>query len=164
MTRRGGAGASAAGLQHTSPPCRGRCQRDVDRRTDLQALFRVPEKGSSERFTDGACLFVPNFTQARSCWLLSTEESTQPGWIIDRGGRSMARPMPVEQSVARTNCASLHLSSWGVHLQRGGFGLYHRHLCTASSEPVGVPADGAHPDRQEHPIDAVFTCFAGPLH
>src|ERR1035437_6227968 len=43
LTRRGGARASAAGSQHTSPPRRGPCRRDVDRRTDLQALFTVPE-------------------------------------------------------------------------------------------------------------------------
>lgn len=34
-------------------------------------------------------------------------------------------------------------------------GVGHANLATASSEPVEVPADGAHPDRQEHPIDAI---------
>jgi hypothetical protein len=41
----------------------GRCRRDIERRTDFQALFRVPE-GSSERFTDGVCLFVRTTSEA----------------------------------------------------------------------------------------------------
>src|SRR5450759_4186057 len=55
----------------------------------------------------------------------------------------------------RLAARSVHLLLCGVCPQRGGFGLRHRHLSIASSESVEVPADGAHPDRQEHPIDAV---------
>jgi putative acetyltransferase len=71
--------------------------------------------------------------------------------------------LPVNESVTEVDAGS----GWRVDVraQRGGWGLRHRHLSTTSSEPVEVPADGAHPDRPSDraAVFAVHTAaFARP--
>ena len=144
------------GRHASSSPCRGGsddrglpecCRRDVDRRTDLQALFRRVPEGSSERFTNGVCLVVPNFPQPQPCWPLSTQgphpsllDGESPWWCC-----GISLPYAWRRHLVRTaSDARMAQHAREAHRERGSLGAGRGPASLEETTALRIPTHHGH--------------------